>query len=141
MRFSRGNSYLYLNPLHGSEDAREKSSLSPFCEAIAFLAGARRREITMLYPLCVPSPLRFSKTRGASENPRYVADHRDFEINCYSTYTYVMYGGMFKSSEYKGEDLTLEKRYGCEIENSKQTQEPFYGLNATTKSIFPRPIG
>lgn len=34
---------------------------------------------------------------------------------------------MFKSSKYNGEGPTMEKRYGCEIENSKQTQSYFMG--------------
>lgn len=50
-----------------------------------------------------------------------------------------MHGGMFKPSGYKG--LTMEKRYGCKIEKFKTDAELFYGLNATAKSIFPRPTG
>jgi len=45
--------------------------------------------------------------------------------------------GMFKSSEYKGKGLAMEKRYDCEIENSKQTHRTILRVKCNRKVNFP----
>lgn len=103
-------------------------------EAITSLAVAK----SLCRILCVLLSCLWVKTRAKSRDTSLTtADDRTLKLTVTLAYTYVMHDGMFKSSEYKDEGLAMEKRYGCEIENSKQTHRAILRVKCNRKVNFP----